>query len=109
MIPGYLFDVRGYYCRISVVVYMLLVLMLTFTLLVVLIGFVLVMSTGVVIVTHDERLIRDTNCQLWVVENHSIAQIDGDFDDYRLELLQSLGEEIAKKPSAAAELSAGAN
>jgi len=64
---------------------------------------------GVVIVSHDERLIRDTDCQLWVVENHSIAQIDGDFDDYRLELLQSLGEEIATKPSAAAELSAGTN
>jgi len=61
---------------------------------------------GVVIVSHDERLIRDTNCQLWVVENKNIAQIDGDFDDYRLELLQSLGEEIAKKPSVAAELSA---
>jgi len=69
----------------------------------------LVVCTGVVIVSHDERLIRDTNCQLWVVENQNIAQIDGDFDDYRLELLQSLGEEIAKKPSAAAELSAGAN
>lgn len=61
---------------------------------------------GVVIVSHDERLIRDTNCQLWVVETKNIAQIDGDFDDYRLELLQSLGEEIAKKPSVAAEASA---
>jgi len=61
---------------------------------------------GVVIVSHDERLIRDTNCQLWVVESRNIAQIDGDFDDYRLELLQSLGEEIAKKPSVAAEASA---
>jgi ATP-binding cassette subfamily F protein 1 len=52
---------------------------------------------GVVVVTHDERLIRDTNCQLWVVEEQSIAQINGDFDDYRLELLQSLGEEVATK------------
>jgi len=54
-------------------------------------------------------LIRDTNCQLWVVESQNIAQIEGDFDDYRLELLQLLGEEIAKKPSLAAEASAGAN
>jgi len=64
---------------------------------------VVALCLGVVIVSHDERLIRDTNCQLWVVENRNIAQIDGDFDDYRLELLQSLGEEIAKKPSIAAE------
>jgi len=66
----------------------------------------MVVCAGVVIVSHDERLIRDTNCQLWVVESKNIAQIDGDFDDYRLELLQSLGEEIAKKPSVAAESSA---
>ncbi|MFH4984919.1 hypothetical protein AB6A40_011628, partial [Gnathostoma spinigerum] len=25
---------------------------------------------GVVMVTHDERLIRETNCQLWIVENN---------------------------------------
>jgi len=42
---------------------------------------------------------------LWVVESRNIAHIDGDFDDYRLELLQSLGEEIATKPSLAAESS----
>lgn len=58
---------------------------------------------GVVIVTHDERLIRDTNCQLWVVEGQSIAEINGDFDDYRLELLQSLGEVVALKQAATAQ------
>lgn len=51
-------------------------------------------SGGVVIVTHDERLIRETNCQLWVVENKSIVEIDGGFDDYRRELLESLGESV---------------
>ena len=50
--------------------------------------------TGVIIVTHDERLIRDTNCQLWVVENQSIEEIDGCFDDYRQEILEQLGEDI---------------
>uniref|UniRef100_A0A914S245 ABC transporter domain-containing protein n=1 Tax=Parascaris equorum TaxID=6256 RepID=A0A914S245_PAREQ len=25
---------------------------------------------GVVMVTHDERLIRETSCQLWIVEDH---------------------------------------
>ncbi|XP_025114348.1 ATP-binding cassette sub-family F member 1-like [Pomacea canaliculata] len=54
---------------------------------------------GVIIVSHDERLIRDTNCQLWVVENKTINEVDGDFDDYRRELLESLGETLAKAPT----------
>ena len=49
---------------------------------------------GVIIVSHDERLIRDTNCQLCVIEDQSIEEIDGDFDDYRKEVLDELGEEI---------------
>ena len=49
---------------------------------------------GVIIVSHDERLIRDTNCQLWVIEDQSIEEIDGGFDDYRKEVLDELGEEI---------------
>lgn len=57
---------------------------------------------GVVIVSHDERLIRETNCQLWIIENQDIDEIDGDFDDYRRELLESLGE-IINNPSIAAQ------
>merc|ERR1719242_1863917 len=49
---------------------------------------------GVIIVTHDERLIRETNCQLWVIEEQTINEIEGDFDDYRREVLEELGEEI---------------
>ncbi|GIY95744.1 ATP-binding cassette sub-family F member 1 [Caerostris extrusa] len=56
---------------------------------------------GVVIVTHDERLIRETNCQLWIIESQNIDEIDGDFDDYRKELLESLGETV-NNPSIAA-------
>lgn len=58
---------------------------------------------GVVIVTHDERLIRETECQLWVIENNSIAEIDGEFDDYRSEILESLGEKI-NNPSVSAHM-----
>ena len=58
---------------------------------------------GVIIVTHDERLIRETDCQLWVIEDNSIAEIDGDFDDYRQEILQSLGEKV-NNPSVSAQL-----
>jgi len=50
---------------------------------------------GVLMVTHDERLIRETECQLWIVEHQDIAEIDGNFDDYRRELLESLGEALA--------------
>ncbi|XP_062618813.1 ATP-binding cassette sub-family F member 1-like [Saccostrea cucullata] len=49
---------------------------------------------GVIIVSHDERLIRDTDCTLWVVEDRTINEVDGGFDDYRRELLESLGEEV---------------
>lgn len=49
---------------------------------------------GVVIVSHDSRLITETNCQLWIVEDQSIEQIDGDFMDYKQEVLELLGEEM---------------
>ena len=54
----------------------------------------LISFTGVVIVSHDARLILETNCQLWIVEEKSIEEIDGDFDDYRKEILESLGESV---------------
>lgn len=56
---------------------------------------------GVIIVSHDERLIRDTECALYVIEDQTINEVDGDFDDYRKELLESLGE-VINNPSIAA-------
>ena len=58
-------------------------------------------SSGVVIVTHDERLIRECDCTLYSLEDGQMHEMDGDFDDYRRELLESLGEEI-NSPSIAA-------
>ncbi|XP_078272451.1 ATP-binding cassette sub-family F member 1 [Rhinoraja longicauda] len=52
---------------------------------------------AVIIVSHDARLITETNCQLWVVEEQSINQIDGNFDDYKREVLESLGETINRR------------
>lgn len=49
---------------------------------------------GVIIVSHDERLIRDTGCNLWVIEEQTINEIEGGFDDYRKEVLEALGEEV---------------
>lgn len=56
---------------------------------------------GVIIVSHDERLIRETNCTLYVIEDQTINEVDGDFDDYRKEVLDSLGE-IINNPSISA-------
>lgn len=50
-----------------------------------------------IIVSHDARLITETQCQLWVVEDRSINQIDGTFDDYKREVLEALGETVVTK------------
>ncbi|KAM8885059.1 ATP-binding cassette sub-family F member 1 [Synchiropus picturatus] len=52
---------------------------------------------AVIIVSHDARLITETQCQLWVVEDFTINHIDGDFDDYKREVLESLGETMINK------------
>lgn len=53
--------------------------------------------TGVILVSHDARLILETACQLWVVEKQGISEVEGDFDDYRQEILEKLGEEVIAK------------
>ncbi|EDV27423.1 uncharacterized protein TRIADDRAFT_20563, partial [Trichoplax adhaerens] len=52
-------------------------------------------SGGVILVSHDARLIQETNCQLWVVEDQTINEVEGDFDDYKREILEVLGETVA--------------
>ncbi|KAK5883096.1 hypothetical protein CesoFtcFv8_019462 [Champsocephalus esox] len=52
---------------------------------------------AVIIVSHDARLITETQCTMWVVEDRSVVQIDGDFDDYKREVLESLGETMVNK------------
>ncbi|XP_058713361.1 ATP-binding cassette sub-family F member 1 isoform X2 [Poecile atricapillus] len=53
---------------------------------------------AVIVVSHDARLITETNCQLWVVEEQGLSQIDGDFEDYKREVLEALGEVVALRP-----------
>eukprot|EP00118_Oscarella_pearsei_P018337 m.187660 g.187660 ORF g.187660 m.187660 type:complete len:685 (+) comp39366_c0_seq17:539-2593(+) len=53
---------------------------------------------GIILVSHDSRLIRETDCQLWVVEDQTINEVDGGFDDYRKEILESLGEQLVQAP-----------
>lgn len=38
---------------------------------------------GVVLVSHDERLIRLVCKELWVCESGKVRRIDGGFDEYR--------------------------
>ncbi|XP_065740975.1 ATP-binding cassette sub-family F member 1 isoform X2 [Phocoena phocoena] len=53
---------------------------------------------AVIVVSHDARLITETSCQLWVVEEQSVSQIDGDFEDYKREVLEALGEVMVSRP-----------
>lgn len=62
---------------------------------------------AVIIVSHDARLITETQCQLWVVEDKTINQIDGNFDDYKREVLESLGETMVNKVNPWSELQSG--
>ena len=50
---------------------------------------------GVIIVSHDERLIRDTECQLWEIKEQTINKVDGDFEAYRKDVLDALREEVS--------------
>jgi len=58
---------------------------------------------GIVIVSHDERLLKDTECQLWVVENKGVNEVEGGFEEYRREILEALGEEVLHAASKSAQ------
>lgn len=45
---------------------------------------------GVILVSHDARLILETECQLWVCGDSTVRPFDGDFDEYRDRLLEEL-------------------
>lgn len=50
---------------------------------------------GVVLVSHDARLIETTSCQLWVVEDQNVTPWHSGFSAYREHLLQKLEEQFA--------------
>ncbi len=54
---------------------------------------------GVVLVSHDARLICEAGCELWVVDNKTVTRFEGEFDDYRDSLLEQIEEdaEAAKR------------
>ncbi len=65
---------------------------------------------GIVVVTHDQRLIENCDCDLWVVEKQTVTKWAAGFDDYKSNLLKEMEDKIAeenaireKKLQAAAE------
>lgn len=54
-----------------------------------------VYNGGVVLVSHDARLIESTECQLWVVEDQGVHPWVEGFANYRTHLLKKLEEQLA--------------
>ena len=52
---------------------------------------------GIVVVTHDARLIEQCNCTLWVVEKQGVTEWQEGFDDYKENLLTEMEEKMAKE------------
>ena len=51
---------------------------------------------GVVLVSHDARLIRSCGCTLWVCDKQSVSPFAGDIDDYRESLIKDIHAESDK-------------
>jgi len=49
---------------------------------------------GVILVSHDARLIETTECQLWVVEDQGLTPWEAGFANYRQHLLTKLEEQL---------------
>merc|ERR1712187_988463 len=47
---------------------------------------------GLVLVTHDARLITEIDCDIWVVEDGGCYKFEKDFDGYRDKVLNQLEE-----------------
>jgi len=52
---------------------------------------------GIVVVTHDQRLIEECECDLWVVEKQGVTKWEAGFDDYKEDILRQLEDEAAKE------------
>jgi ATP-binding cassette subfamily F protein 1 len=50
---------------------------------------------GVVLVSHDARLIETVECQLWVVEDQNVTPWQSGFNGYREHLLKKLEDQLA--------------
>ncbi|CAI5709541.1 unnamed protein product [Hyaloperonospora brassicae] len=58
---------------------------------------------GVVIVTHDARLIESTECVLWVCGDQDVVVYDGTFEDYKQSILDDLHKQAQAEEDRIAE------
>uniref|UniRef100_A0A7S1ZRI5 ABC transporter domain-containing protein n=1 Tax=Ditylum brightwellii TaxID=49249 RepID=A0A7S1ZRI5_9STRA len=52
---------------------------------------------GIVVVTHDQRLIEQCDCTLWVVEKQGVTKWEAGFEDYKDTLLREMEETMRKE------------
>lgn len=52
---------------------------------------------GIVVVTHDQRLIEECDCTLWVVEKQGVTPWVKGFDDYKSTLLEEMEAAVEKE------------
>jgi ATP-binding cassette, subfamily F, member 1 len=52
---------------------------------------------GVVVVTHDQRLIEECECTLWVVEKAGVTKWEAGFEDYKQNILRELEEAVERE------------
>ena len=58
---------------------------------------------GIVVVTHDQRLIEECDCTLWVVEKEGVTPWVKGFDDYKETLLKEMEEEVEREAASRKE------
>lgn len=58
---------------------------------------------GIICVTHDQRLIEECDCELWVVEKQGVTPWVEGFDDYKDCILQQLEDEVEREAKARQE------
>lgn len=52
---------------------------------------------GIIVVTHDQRLIEECECTLWVVEKQGVTEWKEGFDDYKATILRELEEQVERE------------
>jgi ATP-binding cassette, subfamily F, member 1 len=58
---------------------------------------------GIVVVTHDQRLIEECECTLWVVEKQGVTRWEKGFEDYKETILQELEAAVEMEAAARRE------
>lgn len=52
---------------------------------------------GIVVVTHDQRLIEECDCELWIVDEQKVTPWVKGFDDYKENLLEEMEAKVRKE------------